>query len=112
MNHKHVTLYEKLTILSTGAKRVVVFNHITRLSQELDHKKAPDSQLLARPAVKWVHLDRFSAEEATKELIYKYASDDADSLVKGRYQVLNVCTRHPYQHRQRLQITTTAIRRY
>jgi hypothetical protein len=70
---------------------VILFNHITRLSQELDHKKAPDSQLLARPTVKWVHLDRFSAAEAAKELVQKHAGADADALLQGRYQVLNVC---------------------
>lgn len=72
---------------STGCKRVVVFNHITRLSQTLDHKKAPDSQLLARPTVKWVHLDRFSAEDAAKELITKHTGSDAEELLKGRFRL-------------------------
>ncbi|KAE9976172.1 hypothetical protein BLS_002179 [Venturia inaequalis] len=81
---------EKLLKEVTGCKRVVVFNHITRLSQTLDHKKAPDSQLAARPTVKWVHLDRFSAEDAAKELIIKHTGSDAESLLKGRYQVMNI----------------------
>lgn len=74
----------------TGCERVIVFNHITRLSQTLDHKKAPDSQLAARPTVKWVHLDRFSDENAAKELIKQHAGPDAESLLRGRYQVMNV----------------------
>jgi hypothetical protein len=56
----------------------------------MDHKKAGDDQLIARPTVKWVHLDRFSAPQAAEELVYKFAADDADNLVKKRYQVLNV----------------------
>jgi hypothetical protein len=84
---------------STGASRVVLFNHITRLSQEMDHKKAPDSQLLARPAVKWVHLDRFSHPDAARELIFKnLPAHEAEKLVQKRYQVLNVCLLFPFLH--------------
>jgi hypothetical protein len=56
----------------------------------MDHKKAPDSQLLARPAVKWVHLDRFSAPDAARELVFKHAPAEAEKLVQKRYQILNV----------------------
>jgi hypothetical protein len=56
----------------------------------MDHKKAGDDQFVARPTVKWVHLDRFSAPQAAKDLVYKFAGEDADELVKKRYQVLNV----------------------
>jgi hypothetical protein len=56
----------------------------------MDHKKAGDDQLIARPTVKWVHLDRFSAPEAARDLVYKFAPDAADELVEKRYQVLNV----------------------
>jgi hypothetical protein len=31
---------------STGASWVIIFNHITRLVQEMEHRKAPDDQLL------------------------------------------------------------------
>jgi hypothetical protein len=83
----------RLIIYSTGASRVVVFNHITRLSQELDHKKAPDSQLAARPAVKWVHLDRFSYPEAARDLVFQNVpTAEAEKLVQKRYQILNVST--------------------
>ncbi|KAF2401065.1 hypothetical protein EJ06DRAFT_375101 [Trichodelitschia bisporula] len=83
---------EQLLKEVTGASRVIIFNHITRLSQTLDHKKAPDDQLLARPAVKWVHLDRFSAPDAARELIFKHAptAAEAEKLVQKRYQVLNI----------------------
>ena len=56
----------------------------------MDHKKAPDSQLLARPAVKWVHLDRFSDANAARELIFKHVPGEAEKLAQKRYQVLNV----------------------
>ena len=56
----------------------------------MDHKKAQDTQLLARPTVKWVHLDRFSAAEAARELVYKNIPAHADELVTKRYQVFNV----------------------
>jgi hypothetical protein len=61
----------------------------------MDHKKAPDTQLLARPTVKWVHLDRFSAAEAARELAYKHIPTHADELVTKRYQVFNVSSMIP-----------------
>ncbi|KAF2435652.1 hypothetical protein EJ08DRAFT_685164 [Tothia fuscella] len=37
-----------------------------------------------------VHLDRFSAPDAACELVVKHVPDEAEQLLKGRYQVLNI----------------------
>lgn len=83
--YDHVT--ESSVWNRTGASRVIVFNHRARRGPADWDKAGLDNRLNAGPLFK-VHVDQSydGAELQLRNLL----PDEADELLKGRYQIINV----------------------
>jgi hypothetical protein len=68
---------------STGAVRTFIFDHTIRRPQE------GEVQRLLRGPVRRVHIDQ--SYTASKNRVYHHLPEEADELVKKRFQIINVC---------------------
>lgn len=72
----------------TGASRVVVFNHRARRGPSDWDKAGLDNRLNAGPLFK-VHVDQ--SYDGAELQLGNVLPDEADELLRGRYQIINVC---------------------
>ncbi|KAJ5310407.1 ATP-dependent RNA helicase mrh4 [Penicillium atrosanguineum] len=76
---------EQLLKDATGASRVLIFDHtIRRVSQD----PARDGSKQLRGPVQRVHIDQ--SYTASKSRVSHHLPDEAEELLKGRYQIINV----------------------
>ncbi|KAL1862048.1 hypothetical protein Plec18170_000872 [Paecilomyces lecythidis] len=75
---------EQLLKDATGASRVFIFDHTIRRAPK--DTRTPDAQL--RGPVQRVHIDQ--SYEASKNRVSHHLPEEADELLKGRYQIINV----------------------
>lgn len=85
-----VMTFELMVIMSsTGASRVLVFNHATRKSNSTSHinefKKDQPTQL---PGVFTAHLDQSSWQAGN--VVHKYLPEETEGLLRGRMMIVNV----------------------
>lgn len=71
----------------TGASRVVIFNHRVRRGPSDWDKAGLDNRLNAGPLFK-VHVDQ--SYDGAELQLRNALPDEADELLKGRYQIVNV----------------------
>lgn len=74
---------EQLVKEVTGASRTFVFNHVLRR-----HVEAADRSLPGRGPAYNVHIDHSSADAPNQ--VRKHFPDEAEELLKKRYQIMNV----------------------
>lgn len=70
----------------TGAVRVFIFDHTIR-RQPKDTSSGPEKIQLRGP-VRRVHIDQ--SYSASEERVYHHLPEDAEELVKKRFQIVNV----------------------
>jgi len=68
----------------TGAKKAVIFDHTIRRRPTIP---TPDTPLSRQP-VPLVHVDQ--TPNSARDRVYRHVPDEADELVKGRFQIINV----------------------
>ncbi|OQV02595.1 hypothetical protein CLAIMM_07762 [Cladophialophora immunda] len=77
---------EQLLKDATGASRVLIFDHTIRRAQK-DQRGSPITTPLRGP-VNRVHIDQ--SYSAAKSRVPYHLPDEADTLLKSRYQIINV----------------------
>jgi hypothetical protein len=81
---------------STGAARVHIFNHATRISTSVfninDFKKEQEAKKVShQPAVFAAHLDQSSWQAGN--VLHKYFPDETEEFLHGRVMIVNVSLR-------------------
>ncbi|CAJ2513946.1 Uu.00g020650.m01.CDS01 [Anthostomella pinea] len=71
----------------TGAPRVVVFDHKTRSGPSNWHKLGEGNRQTRGPLLR-AHVDQ--SYDGAELILRKYSPDDADELMKRRYQIINI----------------------
>lgn len=73
---------------STGASRIFIFDHTIRRNTTDNRSPSSQSQVSLRGPVQRVHIDQ-SYQASTNRVKY-HLPHDAPTLLKGRYQIINV----------------------
>jgi hypothetical protein len=83
-------------VVRTGATKIFIFDHTIRrqavdsrvkVNDSKDPANSPPSQSLRGP-VQRVHIDQ--SYSASKDRVLHHLPDEAETLLKGRYQIINV----------------------
>ena len=78
--------YSRIWICSTGASKIFIFDHTIRRPQP--GSDAKDAEKALRGPVQRVHIDQ--SYKAGPQRVQHHLPDEAERLLKGRYQIINV----------------------
>jgi hypothetical protein len=76
---------------STGAPKVLIFNHATRISNStfnINDFKKDSKKVIHQAAVFAAHLDQSTWQAGN--VLHKYYPDEAETLLRGRFMIVNV----------------------
>ena len=76
------------TLISTGASQVFIFDHTIRRQPNDQRTLSPKDASVLRGPVQRVHIDQ--SYKAGRERVSHHLPDDAERLLKGRFQIINV----------------------
>lgn len=79
---------EELLKKATGASRIFFFDHTIRRQSQDARKADPTKPITLRGPVQRVHIDQ--SYSAGRSRVPHHLPDEAETLLKGRYQIINV----------------------